>query len=127
MNRKFAFPTNAAGLEGITLTGSDAEKSLVLHLRLSGQDWLIPCGYQDWKKSRAPLLAGKLAHFPDEPIAATFAWLADDTCAVKICAYETPYHKTLTLKFAGDQVTLNSELNVAFEAATHRTLTGHAD
>ena len=38
-----------------------------------GKEISIPCGFQQWKKSRGPLLAGKLAQFPDEPTAATFA------------------------------------------------------
>ncbi|MGA2244673.1 MAG: serine hydrolase [Verrucomicrobiota bacterium] len=127
LNRKFVFPTNDAGLESLTLTNPDSGKSLVLNVRLSGQDVIIPCGYHEWKNSRAPLRAGKLARFPDEPVAGTFAWPADDICAVKLCAYETPYHKMLTLKFAGDQMTLDSELNVAFGPTREPALTGRTE
>src|SRR5256885_13083796 len=35
--------------------------------------------------------------------AATFAWPQEDTCVIKLCAYETPYHTTVTLKFDGDR------------------------
>ncbi|HUC86442.1 MAG TPA: hypothetical protein VL970_14705, partial [Candidatus Acidoferrales bacterium] len=80
-----------------------------------------------WRKARAPLLAGKLARFPDEPVAGTFAWPGDDTCAVKLCAFETPYHKMLKLKFVGDQVTLDSELNVSFGSTKEPELVGHAE
>ena len=68
---------------------------------------------------------GRLAQFPDEPTAGTFAWPADDTCVIKLCAYETPFETTFTLKFDGEHVTLNSEANVAFgDQATAASRTG---
>ena len=96
-------------------------------LRMDGKEVTIPCGYQDWKKARAPLLGGRLAQFPDEPTAGTFAWPADDTCVIKLCAYETPFHTTFTLKFAGDQITLDSEANVAFGPTKRPQLIGRGD
>jgi hypothetical protein len=45
---------------------------------------------------------------------------------IKLCAYETPYHTTLTLKFAGDKITLDSEANVAFGPTKRPQLTGQA-
>ena len=51
-------------------------------------------------------MGGRLAQFPDEPTAGTFAWPTDDTCVIKLSVYETPYHTTLTRKFDGDQITL---------------------
>jgi hypothetical protein len=87
----------------------------------------IPCGYQEWKKGRARLFGGRLAQFPDEPIAGTFAWASEDTCLIKFCAYETPYHKTLTLKFDGDQVTFESEANVAFGPTKQPQLIGRME
>jgi len=124
INRRFVFPANDEKIEGIELTDLDAGKAMTLSLRMAGKDWEIPCGYREWRKSRAPLFAGKLAQFPDEPMAGTFAWPGDDTCAFKLCAFETPYHKMLTLKFDGDRVTLDSELNVSFERAKQPSLTG---
>ena len=59
--------------------------------------------------------------------AGTFAWPADDTCVIKLCAYETPFQTTFTLKFEGDQVTLNSEANVAFGPTKRPQLVGRAD
>jgi hypothetical protein len=60
-------------------------------------------------------------------MAGTFGWTDNNTCAIKICAYETPFHLMLNLKFDGDQVTLNSELNVGFDATKHPELIGRAE
>lgn len=125
--RRFTFPANEAKIEGLMLSSSDGGKSLTLALQRDGQTVTLPCGYREWKKGRAPFLGGALAQFPDEPTAGTFAWPADNTCLLKFCAYETPYHTTLTLKFEGDQVTMDSEMNVAFGATRRPPLTGRAE
>lgn len=125
-NRKFVFPANDEKVDSVMLAESESGKSLVLKLRLAGEDIVIPCGYHTWIDSRAPLFAGKLAHFPDEPVAATFAWTDDYTCTIKLCAVETPYYKLLSLRFAGDQVTLDSALNVAFGPTKAPELRGQA-
>ena len=127
LNHKFVFPANAQKLENLRLASSDAGKTLTLTLRMDGKEIVLPCGYHEWKKSRAPLLAGKLAQFPDEPTAGTFAWLDDHTCAIKLCAFETPYQTTLTLRFNGEQMTLDAETNVAFGPTERPQLIGRAE
>jgi len=127
LNRKFVFSDNDRKIENLTIASSDSGKTLKVTAWMNGKEVTIPCGYQEWKKGRAPLLNGRLAQFPDEPTAGTFAWSADDTCAIKLCAYETPFQTTFTLKFEGDQVTLNSEANVAFGPTKQPQLTGRAE
>ena len=126
LNRKYEFPANEQRLDSLELASSDSGKSLVLTMHVADQDVAIPCGYHEWKKGRAPFVAGKLARFPDEPTAGTFAWSGDDTCALKLCVFETPYHRMLTLKFDGDRVVLDSELNVAFGPTKQAELIGRA-
>jgi len=127
LNRQYAFPANDQKLGRLALSSSDAGKTLTLTARLSGRDVTVACGHREWRKGRAPFLGGPLAQFPDEPTAGTFGWSADDTCVIKLCAYETPYHATLTLKFDGDQVTLDSEANVAFGPTKRPQLIGRAE
>ena len=121
---KFTFPANDQKIEALGLSSSDSGKILALNIQRDGKSVTIPCGHDDWKKSRAPLFAGRLAQFPDEPMAGAFAWPSDDTCVIKLCAYETPYHTTLTLTFDGDKVTLDSENNVAFGPTKRPQLIG---
>ena len=127
LNRKFVFAANDQNLESLTLVSSDAGKTLTLTLQENGKEAKLPCGYREWKKSSAPLFAGKMAQFPNEPMAGTFAWPTDDTCTIKLCAFETPYQMTLTLNFSGDQLTLDSETNVAFGATKRPQLIGRAE
>jgi hypothetical protein len=126
LNRRFTFPANDQKLESLALTSSDAGQTLTLKAGINGKEVTVPCGYREWKKGRAPF-SGRLAEFADEPTAGTFAWSTDETCVLKLCAYETPYHTTMTLKFAGDQVTLDSETNVAFGQTKRPQLTGRAE
>lgn len=126
-DHKFAFPANAQQLDNLKLAWGDSGRTLLLTLTIAGKSAAIPCGFGEWKKGRAPVLGGRLAQFPDEPTAGTFAWSADDTCLIKLCAYETPFHLLLTLKFEGNQVTLDSEANVAFGPTKHPRLIGHLE
>jgi CubicO group peptidase (beta-lactamase class C family) len=127
LNRKYVFGTNDQKVEGFALFSAGSTKGLQLKARIDGKEINIPCGYREWKRSRAPLLGGPLARFPDEPTAGSFAWAADDTCVIKLCSFETPYHTTIRLKFEGDKVTLDSETNVAFGATKRPQLIGKAE
>ncbi|MCI0539031.1 MAG: beta-lactamase family protein [Verrucomicrobiales bacterium] len=127
VQRKFVFPSNDQKLESLALSSSDPGKTLTFSARMDGQEMTIPCGYHEWKKGRAPFLGGRLAQFPDQPVAGTFAWPTDDSCMIKFCAYETPFHMTFTLKFDGDQVTVDSEANVAFGPTKRPQLVGRAE
>ncbi len=127
LNRQYKFIANDKQLTGLSLVSTDNVKTLLLKLQLGGRDVAIPCGYQHWERGTAPLFTGALGDFPDEPTAGTFAWLDDSTCALKLCAYETPYHLMLTLKFAGDKVSLTAESNVAFGPTRWPELSGQAE
>ncbi len=127
LNRKFAFSENEQKLESIALNSTDGGKNVTLVIRQDGQVMNLPAGFQSWTKGRAPLPAGRLASFPDEPVAGTFAWPAQDTIAVKVCGYETPFNVTYKLKFDGDQVTLDAEANVAFGPTKRPQLVGKAE
>lgn len=124
-NRKFNFGTNDGRIESLSLV--EQGKKLLLQAHINGRDVTIPCGYREWQKGHAPLMAGRLAQFPDEPTAGSYAWLDDDTCLVKLCAFETPYHTLLKLRFRGNELTLDSETNVGFGPTKRPPLTGRAE
>lgn len=125
-NRRFVFPTNDQKIESVSLDTTDAGRTVTLSLRQDGRDMRFPAGFRHWNKGRTSVPAGRLASFPDEPVAGTFAWQADDTLVVKVCAYETPFNIRFQLKFEGDQVALDSEANVAFGPTRKPQLTGRA-
>ena len=124
--RTYRFPANAQKFEQLSLSTPDQGKTLHCTMQIDGKSFMVPCGYQEWKEGRAPYTTGKLAQFPNEPVAGTFAWPQEDTCQIRLCYFETPFISTLTLKFAGDELTLESEANVSFGERKQPTLTGKA-
>ena len=76
-------------------------------------------GLGSWAWSRDGFANG-LDHFLSVPahplVAASGAWTAPDTFTVKLAAYETPFYSTLSLRFDGDRLLLDSGHNVAFVA-----------
>jgi hypothetical protein len=87
----------------------------------------LPAGHRQWRQGRVAFPAGRLAQFPDEPVASTFGWTAADTLEVKVAAYETPFALRYRLKFTGDEVTLDSEANVSFGPTQRPTLVGRRE
>jgi CubicO group peptidase (beta-lactamase class C family) len=126
LNRRYVFPANDQTISNLSLNSTDDGKRVTLTMERGGKSMCFPAGFRQWQPGRAPFSGGQLAQFPDEPVAATFAWAADDTAVIKVCAYETPFHLTFTLKFSGDTVTLDSEANVAFGPTRQQTLVGNA-
>ncbi len=124
LNRRFEFAENDQKFSGVTLRSRDAGASVTLTVDWDGQVMEIPAGFRTWKEGRAPYPGSTLLRLPDEPVAGTFAWAAEDTLVVKFCAYETPFHLTFTMKFTEDMVTLKTESNVAFGPTKGRALRG---
>jgi hypothetical protein len=54
------------------------------------------------------------------------AWTADDTFTIKICAYETPFITTVLLRFRGDELHYQAEVNVGFGERKRPALVGRA-
>jgi CubicO group peptidase (beta-lactamase class C family) len=113
--RTFRFDANDAGLETVAWTGTS------LRIRRKGADLEIPAPHGAWAKGR-----GSWGAYADEPAAASAAWSADDTLVVKQAFTETPFVLTWTLRFAGAELALTAETNVAFGGARKLSLTGRA-
>jgi len=118
--KRFVFPANARKLEAIALE-SDKDGTTTITARVDGKDQRLVCAKDGWKKARFGW--GKLA---DQPIAASAAWCEDDCFTAKVCFYETPYILTFKLKFSGEEVKMDSEMNVGFSATKEPQLVGKA-
>ena len=92
---------------------------MTLVARVDGVERRIACGRGAWQKGR--LAWGRL---PEQPAAASGGWTGDDTFTAKLCFYETPFIVTVRLKFAGDEVRLDSEANVGFGPTKQPQLVG---
>ncbi len=118
--RKYQFPTNARGVESITLENPQAD-SPTLVLQVNGVETRVSCGHRTWKKG--PALWGSEK---PQAVAASGAWTTEDTFTARLCLCETPFVHTVSLKFSGDEVRLNSEVNVAFGPSKEPELVGTA-
>ncbi len=107
IGKRYAIASNEQGLEALTITRSDAGGT-TLTLRFQGQDRVIQCGSGSWVKGRV-----KFGIFPDRHVASSAAWPARDTLVAKLCFPETPYTFTLKMTFAGNDVEILPETNVA--------------
>ena len=105
------FPANDRKLESITLVCDDKDGAVTLVVRSGGVQQKISCGRGKWEK-------GRLAYgtFPEQPAAASGAWTGDDTFTAKICFYETPFCVTMALKFSGEQLLCDTDVQRRFRA-----------
>ena len=118
-NKTYTFPANERKLEAITLQSDDKGENVTLLVKLAGVEQKIECGRNGWKKGR--MAYGMLS---DQPAAASGAWTADDTFKARICFYETPFIVTLSLKFKGDELLVDSQLNLGFGSTNVPQLVG---
>ena len=118
--KTFVFPANDHKLEAIALETD--ERGATLAVRGNGRDQRVTCGRGAWKK-------GRLAYgtFPEQPVAASGGWTGDDTYTAKLCFTETPFIVTIRLRFAGNEVAVESESNVGFGPNRSLKLTGKAE
>jgi CubicO group peptidase (beta-lactamase class C family) len=117
--RTFVFPTNDQQLETIRLEPTDVPGAHILAVRARGAEQRLRCPHGQWQKNRYTW-----GPYPERPVATSGAWASDDTYLARICFYETPSHLTFRLRFAGDELTVESELNVAFGPTRQPTLVG---
>ncbi len=115
--KTFQFPPNEQQLESVQLTQDQGARRVNLRIRVAGKDQTVSCGQGEWVRGRFTMGQAK-----DRAVGASGAWMADDLYVAKLCLYETPYILTLKLRFAGDQLTFESEQNVAFGARSIKVL-----
>jgi CubicO group peptidase (beta-lactamase class C family) len=120
--RTYVFPENDQRLEAVRLETGD-ETALVV--RIGGEERRLPCGTGEWRRGGSLPQMGRLATGAEQPVAASGAWTADDTYTMKACLYRTPFCGTSRLRFVGDAVFFDQEMNVAFGPTTRPQIVGY--
>jgi hypothetical protein len=100
----------AWGAEGVTLTLGDERG-----------EHQVPLGSGEWRMSR-----GDLRGRGDEPLAASGALTAKDAYEARICLYASEIGYVLRLAFAGDELRLEVDPNVAWGEPQVAAITGRA-
>ncbi|HLY08191.1 MAG TPA: serine hydrolase, partial [Planctomycetota bacterium] len=120
--KTYVFPANDSKLESLTFSPDADGKGASLGVRLGGAETKIACGYQEWRRGK-----GTMGSYLDEPTGATGAWAKEATYVVKQVFVETPFYLTMTLQFAGADLTCALETNIGFGATKKPPLAGHAE
>jgi CubicO group peptidase (beta-lactamase class C family) len=118
----------AANDRGITAVSLDlGTKAPAMVVRTAAGETRTPLGLGTWVRS-ATGFANTIERQPSAPVhpqvAASGAWTADSVFTVKLVAPETPFYSTLTFRFDGDRVLVDSRQNVGFGATTMPSLEG---
>ena len=98
-----------------------SETGCVLMIQTGRRKHHVRCGLGEWLEGEAPAFR-RLS----QPAVACGAWTAEDTFQVVLRLIESPFYQTMTCRFAGGQVTIDSAMNVAFGPKEMPQLVGKA-
>jgi len=104
--RCFVFGANPQSMEALSIESVSPQGEVAFTLRMGGADQHLAAASGAWRKGTLTIAGAQV------PVAATGAWTAEDTYTLKVARYRTPFITTYKLRFAGDQLTVESEQNV---------------
>jgi CubicO group peptidase (beta-lactamase class C family) len=110
--KHYIFPANEDNIESVSFAWG---KETIHAIRVEGQDHRIPVGYNTWVTSDQ----GEMGL-----VAASGAWVAEDTYTLKIYYYETPYSTSVRYRFDGEKLIRDEEQHVSFGPTQRPQLVG---
>jgi hypothetical protein len=110
--RRYSFASNAMSIDSLAFESKAGSADVSLTMRIAGVDQRVAAGYRTWPKGTLKTSAAGLA----EPVAVNGAWTSDDTYAMAVARYRTPFVTTYKLRFAGEQLFVSAEANVPASA-----------
>ncbi|HTL66370.1 MAG TPA: serine hydrolase domain-containing protein [Lacunisphaera sp.] len=120
--RVYKFPENDRRIESLSLDSVDASGATKFTAHIAGTEQHFTAAPGSWHKGGAiPTPTGP------EPIAASGAWTSDYEYTLKLCGYRSTFTRTFRLRFADQQLLIDSEVNVGFGGTAVPTLTGTAE
>lgn len=118
--KRYLFPDND---QQVTALAFDfAARPAVVTLWDGNGPHPIPVGFGSWAKGTSSFGSER-----EEPVAASGAWVGEDTFVLKACYYESPFCPTIQCRFTGGQVLYDRTDNVSFGSTTHPQLVGQAE
>jgi hypothetical protein len=113
----FTFDSNDLHLEALTFAFDD--DGCAVMVRDQRGEHQFRCGFGAWVRGATSLDSGE-----PRPVAASGAWTGENSYAIKLCFYETPFCPTLTCRFVEDTLRLEFRANVSFEPLRQIDLVG---
>lgn len=121
--RTYAVDVNALEIETITLSFAGAD--CTVSLKTTAGEETIPCGYGVWQHGGLTTLFNQPLLFDHTPVTASGAWTAEDTFTIVVRLYETPFYHTVVCHFVGDEMLVETQINVSLESMKPLLLTAH--
>lgn len=125
--RRYAFPENPQKIESITLNAVAGGEAPTLTWRMAGKEQTIAAGNGVWAKGELTTIAPGTGAVETNAIGASGAWSADHIYSLKVVRYRTPFSTTYTLRFAGNELLLDAEVNAGFGERKAPQLIGKAE
>ncbi len=117
--RRITFEENLLQIEAVSFDFES--KACVVKVTQTGQEEEFNCGREEWIKGTTSIFS--FGRTP-QAVAASFTWTTEDTLVLTLRFYETPFYNTLTCCFQDDQVSIDTEVNVAFGKQVYPRLVG---
>ena len=105
--KTYTFPSNERKIESVRVEAGSNPEELTIVTRLDGREQRIEVAGADWKKGKIATPQGA-----ERKVVATGAWTAEDTYTAKVVLYETPFILNLKLRFEGDELFHDAQMNV---------------
>lgn len=118
--RTYAVDANRLAIEAITLHFDEGGLSVSFQTRRGSET--IACGYGTWRLSETRLFEDAVV-FDQTKAAASGAWTADDTLTMIVRLIETPFFHRVVFVFAGDELMVESRINISLESISTLLLT----
>lgn len=118
----YAFDANELKLETLTLNVDGPDGAI--HIKTAFAEESIPFGYGQWQRGQTSLFNGPW-EFEAAPVATSGAWTAEDVLTLIMRLYETPFYHTLTCHFVGNDLLIETRVNVSFGSLKPVLLTAH--
>ncbi|PWT93445.1 MAG: hypothetical protein C5B55_04610, partial [Blastocatellia bacterium] len=115
------------GIKAVSFDFGSSSPTLII--KTATGESRTPIGINTWSKSHGSFTNGldRALSVPENPmVAASGAWTDENTFTVKTVLFQTPYYSTVTFKFEGDRVLIDSEHNVSFGPTKLGQLVGQA-
>lgn len=111
---------NELKIESIRFDFGEAARLLI---KTAGPDADILATYGSWQAGETSLFSG-LAFMDSHKIVASAAWLSDTVFKLDIRLYETPFFHEIIFSFGGEELLLETSINVSFEPVKRLQMRG---
>lgn len=109
--RMYRVDANALEVEAVALDFGEA--GCTVRVRTAASEGTIACGHGRWETSMTRLFNTSRRTEPMR-VAASGAWSAADTYSMVVRLVETPYYHTVVFHFDGDELLIETRVNVSF-------------